>query len=108
MTARTLENAIFNALFSHGSMNACQLSLSIGYPLSASDEYDARFFNAIDNLESRGWLHSKPISSLIPDADDSDPYMGKIYRAGPDETLGDLLKEMYHETVDKVKKYFMR
>ena len=106
MDEQKLEKKLFHELLLFGPQDACQLSSNMGFPLSASDDYDNRFFGALSNLEQQGLIHSRPISSEIPEANDSDPYSGKVYCPGDGLPLRELFIEFYQRIVSKVKQYF--
>lgn len=104
MPEKSLEEKIYRELWHCGGLDAAQLSVRVGYPLSASEEMDNTFFGALRNLEVKKRIHWKPASSERLEADDSSPYCGKIYLPGI--PLTQTLREAYVKVTTKLKQYF--
>ncbi len=87
-------------------MNAIQVAFNVDYTLYGVPEEDSKFLGALQNLLDRRILKAEPASSETPGIDDSDPYVGSIYRIDTGKPVLDSLKEYFVGFVDKVKKYF--
>lgn len=102
MTEASLESAIFGQILKYRSMVPAQISVNLKFP----DERDEEIFAALENLERKGLIHHKPASSEVPNANDADPYMGKIYRLGDGKPLFQPITEAYKKVIEKVRQYF--
>lgn len=69
-----------------GPLDACQIATLIDYPLSASDKYNKRFFQTMDELERIRMIEWKPAEEENPQyrqvykSEGDFPYVSRVYR----------------------------